>query len=144
LSWCNQTVQSTVNGHQDPDTRTSSRELAADVMQGVQRLVNLEIALAKQELKEIAIHNLIALACMAAAALLAITVVLVAVPVLIVEVVPWHWQAAAVWALAYGLIAGGLALYGKSRLSLRLPSRTIESLKENKEWALHQLRSTKR
>jgi len=137
-------VQSTVNGHQDTGTRTSSRELAADVMQLVQRLVSLEIALAKQELKEIAIRNLIALPCMAATALLAILAVLVAVPVLIVELVPWHWQAAAVWAVVYGLVAGGLALYGKSRLSLRLPSRTIESLKENKEWALHQLRSARR
>jgi VIT1/CCC1 family predicted Fe2+/Mn2+ transporter len=133
-----------VNGHQDTGTRTSSRELAADVMQLVQRLVSLEIALAKQELKEIAIRNLIALPCMAATALLAILAVLVAVPVLIVELVPWHWQAAAVWAVVYGLVAGGLALYGKSRLSLRLPSRTIESLKENKEWALHQLRSARR
>ena len=133
-----------MNGHQDTGTRTSSRGLASDVMQGVRRLVSLEIALAKQELKEIAIGNLIALACMAAAALLAILAVLVAVPVFIVQLVPWHWQAAVAWAVAYGLVAGGLALYGKSRLSLRLPSKTIESLKENKEWALHQLRSTKR
>jgi hypothetical protein len=58
--------------------------------------------------------------------------------------VPWHWQAALVWIAAYALLAGGLALYGRSRLSLRLPSRTIASLKENKEWALHQLRSTRR
>jgi VIT1/CCC1 family predicted Fe2+/Mn2+ transporter len=144
LSWCNQAVQSTVNGHQDTATRTSSRELAADVMQGVQRLVSLEIALAKQELKEIAIRNLIAVACMAAAGLLAILAVFVAVPVLVVALVPWHWQAALVWAIAYGLVAVGLALYGKSRLSLRMPSRTMDSLKENKEWALHQLRSTKR
>jgi hypothetical protein len=137
-------VQATVNGHHPPGARTSSRELAADAVQGVQRLVSLEIALAKQELREIAIVNLIALACIAAAGLLAILALFVAVPVLVVALVPWHWQAALVWAVAYALIAGGLALFGKSRLSLRLPSRTIESLKENKEWALHQLRSTKR
>ena len=137
-------MQATVNGHQTPGPRTPSRELAADVVQGVQRLVSLEIALAKQELREIAIVNLIALACMAAAGLLAILALFVAVPVLIVALVPWHWQAALVWVAAYALIAGGLALFGKSRLSLRMPSRTIESLKENKEWALHQLRSTKR
>ena len=133
-----------MNGHQDTATRASSRELAADAVQAVQRLVSLEIALAKQELKEIAIVNLIALACMAAAGLLAILALLVAIPVLVVALVPWHWQAALVWVVAYALIGGGLALYGKSRLSLRMPSRTIESLKENKEWALHQLRSTKR
>ncbi|HEY2597764.1 MAG TPA: phage holin family protein [Candidatus Dormibacteraeota bacterium] len=137
-------MQATVNGHQDTGTRTSSRELAADVVQGVQRLVSLEVALAKQELREIAIVNLIAIACMAAASLLAILALLVAVPVLIVTLVPWHWQAALVWAAAYALIAGGLALFGKSRLSLRLPSRTIESLKENRKWALHQLKSTKK
>ena len=133
-----------MNGHQDTGARASSRELAADAMQGVQRLVSLEIALAKQELKEIAIVNLIAAACIAAAGLFAILALLVAVPVLVVALVPWHWQAALVWVATYALLAGGLALYGKSRLSLRMPSRTIESLKENKEWALHQLRSTKR
>lgn len=137
-------MQSTVNGHPDSGTRASSRALAADAMQGVQRLVSLEIALAKQELKEIAIVNLIAVACMAVGGLLAILAVLVALPVLIVAAVPWHWQAALVWVVAYALIAGGLVLYGKSRLSLRMPSRTIDSLKENKEWALHQLRSTRR
>jgi Flp pilus assembly protein TadB len=80
----------------------------------------------------------------APAGLLAILALLVAVPVLVVAVVPWHWQAALVWVVAYALLAGVLTLYGKSRLSIRMPSRTIESLKENKEWALHQLRSTRK
>jgi hypothetical protein len=137
-------VQSTLNGHPDTGGRVSSRELAAEAIQRIQRLVSLEIALAKQELKEIAMVNLVATACLAAAGLLAILAVLVAVPVLIVVLVPWHWQAALVWAVAYALIAATLALYGKSRLSVRLPTRTIESLKENKEWALHPLRSTRR
>jgi VIT1/CCC1 family predicted Fe2+/Mn2+ transporter len=132
------------NGRHDTEPRASSRELAADVMQSAQRLVSLEIALAKQELREIAMTNIIAAACLAAAGLIAVLAVLVALPVLVVVAVPWHWEAALVWAIAYVLIAAGLALYGKSRLSLRLPNRTLESLKENKEWALHQLRSTKR
>jgi uncharacterized membrane protein YqjE len=140
----NESVQSTVNGHQDGATHASSRELAAGVIQGVQRLVGLEVELAKQELKEIAIANLIAAACIAIAGLLAILAVFVGLPVLIVLLVPWHWQAAIVWIAAYMLMAGGLAVYGKSRFSLRMPSRTIESLKENREWALHQLRSTRR
>jgi VIT1/CCC1 family predicted Fe2+/Mn2+ transporter len=137
-------VQSTLNGSQDTGTRASSRELAAEAIQGVQRLVSLEIALAKQELKEIAMRNLIAAVCIAAAGLFAILAVLVAVPVLIVVLVPWHWQAALIWAVVYALMAGAVALYGKSRLSVRLPTRTLDSLKENKEWALHQLRSTRR
>lgn len=113
-------------------------------MQGVQRLVSLEIALAKQELREIAIVNLIAAACIVAAGLLAIIALLVALPVLVVVLVPWHWQAALIWAVAYALIAAGLAIYGKSRLSMRLPTRTLESLKENKAWALHRLKSTRK
>jgi len=137
-------VQTTVNGHNGTGSSASSRELAVEALQRVQRLVGLEIALAKQELKEIAIVNLIAVACLAAGGLLAILALLVAIPVLVVALVPWHWQAALVWAVAYIMIAVGLAFYGKSRLRLRMPSRTIESLKENKEWALHQLRSTKR
>ncbi|HEY8634455.1 MAG TPA: phage holin family protein [Candidatus Dormibacteraeota bacterium] len=133
-----------VNGHSATQARVSSRELAADAVQSVQRLVSLEIALAKQELREIATTNLIAGACIAAAGFFAILALFVAVPVLVVVAVPWHWQAALAWAVAYAAIASGLALYGRSRLSLRLPTRTLESLKENKEWALHQLRSTRR
>jgi len=133
-----------VNGHQTTSARASSREIAADAVQSVQRLVGLEIALAKQELREMVMTNVIAVACIASAGLFAILALLVAVPVLVVVLVPWHWEAALVWAVAYALIALGLALYGRSRLSLRLPTRTLESLKENKEWALHQLRSTKK
>jgi len=133
-----------VNGDTDTGTRVPSRVLAADAIQGVQRLVSLEIALAKQELREIAITNLIAAVCIAVAGLLAILACLVALPVLVVVLVPWHWQAALVWAAAYAFAAGGLAVYGKSRLSMHLPTRTLESLNENKEWALHQLRSIRR
>jgi cytochrome c biogenesis protein CcdA len=133
-----------VNGHTKSDARTSSRELAADAVQTVHRLVSLEIALAKQELRETVKTNVIAAVCLVAAGLIAVLALLVAVPVFVVVAVPWHWEAALVWAIAYALIAGGLALYGRSRLRLKLPTRTIESLKENKEWALHQLRSTKR
>ena len=132
------------NGQHSTEARASSRDIAADVVQSAHRLVGLEIALAKQELREIAMTNIIAAACLAAAGLIAILAVLVALPVLVVVAVPWHWEAALGWVIAYVLIAAGLGLYGKSRLSLRLPARTLESLKENKEWALHQLRSTRR
>jgi Putative Actinobacterial Holin-X, holin superfamily III len=139
-------VQSTVNGNGQPAThaRVSSRDVAADAVQIVQRLVSLEIALAKQELREIATANLIAAACIASGGFFAILALFVAVPVVVVVAVPWHWQAALSWVIAYAAIAAGLALYGKSRLSLRLPTKTLDSLKENKQWALHHLRSTKR
>jgi cytochrome c biogenesis protein CcdA len=137
-------VQTAVNGQPHSSARASSGELVAAAMQNAQRLVDLEIALAKQELREIAIANIIATACIALAGILAMLALLVALPVFVVVLVPWHWQAALIWAGAYVVIASGLALYGRSRLSLRLPPRTLESLKENKDWALHRLKSTSR
>jgi hypothetical protein len=42
------------------------------------------------------------------------------------------------------LLGIGLALLGKSRFALKIPDRTVASLKENKEWALRKMRSTVR
>ena len=80
--------------------------------------------------------------CFAAAGLMAVLALLVAVPVIVVMLVPWHWEAAVVWAVAYALIASVLALYGRARLHIGLPEKTIASLKETKTWALQRMRST--
>lgn len=109
-----------------------------------QRLIALEIALAKQELKELAARNAIAVGLIAFGGLLATLAVLVATPVLIVMLVPWKWEAAAVWVAAYLLIGAALILIGKARLQVKLPPRTIESLKENKEWVLRRVKSNGR
>jgi cytochrome c biogenesis protein CcdA len=118
-----------------------SGPLAAAVVQDLNRLVSLEVDLAKQELKELAVTNGIAAASFAVAGILAGIALLVAVPVIVVVAVPWHWQAAVVWAVAYALIAAGLALYGRMRLRVSMPQKTITSLKETKEWALQRMRS---
>ncbi len=120
---------------------SSARGLIASVISDAQRLVSLEVALAKQEAKELATGNAIGAAILAVGGLLVMLGVLVALPSLAVVLLPWHWQAAAVWAGAYILIGVVLVLVGKSRLQLRLPPRTIGSLKENKEWALRRVRS---
>jgi len=127
-----------------PSATPKSGELAAEVVQDVNRLVGLEIALAKQELKELAIRNAIAAACIAAGGLFAMLALLVAVPVAVVMLVPWHWEAAAVWAVLYLLLAAVLALYGRARLRITLPTKTVASLKETKTWALQRMRSTGR
>jgi len=124
--------------------RTDSRSIASEVVHDVRRLVDLEVMLAKQELKELAITNAVAAACAAAAAIFAVIALLVAVPVLVVVAVPWKWEAALAWAVTYLVIAAGLALYARRRLALHAPRRTLDSLKENKEWVLRQLRSTGR
>jgi hypothetical protein len=76
--------------------------------------------------------------------LLIILGVMVAIPVLIVVLVPWHWLAAMAWIVLCVLLGIGLMLAGKARFALKLPARTLASLKENKEWALRQMRSTVR
>jgi hypothetical protein len=73
-----------------------------------------------------------------------ILAILVAVPSLVVNLVPWHWQAAAVWAGGYAVIGAVLLLVARSRFQVRLPKRTLESLKESKEWALRRVRSNNR
>jgi hypothetical protein len=121
-----------------------SSDLAAALVHDAQRMVALEVALAKQEVKDLALANAIAAGLVVFGAVLAALGVLVAIPALVVFLVPWHWQAAAVWAVAYVLLGIGLAMFGKSRFALRLPPRTLETLKENKEWALRRMRSTVR
>jgi Putative Actinobacterial Holin-X, holin superfamily III len=119
----------------------TARGLIASVVSDAQRLIALEVALAKQEAKELATGNAIALGIIAFGGLLLILGVLVALPALAVWLLPWHWQAAAVWAASYLVIGLLLIIVGRTRLALRLPPRTIESLKENKEWALRRVRS---
>jgi putative superfamily III holin-X len=126
------------------DHRVSSRGLITSVIGDAQRLVALEVALAKQELKELATRNAIAAGLMAFGGLLVLLAVLVAVPSLVVILLPWHWQAAAVWIGAYVLIGALLVLAGRARMRISLPPRTVESLKENKEWALRRVRSNGR
>lgn len=121
-----------------------SGDLAAEVARDAKRLVNLEIALARQEIKDLVLANAIAAGMMAGGGLLLILGVVVAIPVLIVVLVPWHWLAALAWIVLYGLLGIGLMLAGKARFALKLPARTLASLKENKEWALRQMRSTVR
>ncbi|MGH7764998.1 MAG: phage holin family protein [Candidatus Dormibacteraceae bacterium] len=114
------------------------------MMQDAHRLVSLEIALARQEVKDLVVANAIAVGMMAAGGLLVILAMMVAVPTLVVILVPWHWQAATAWIALYTVLGLAFALSGKSRLQIQLPAKTIASLKENKEWALRRMRSTVR
>jgi hypothetical protein len=119
----------------------SARGLIASVVVDAQRLVALEVALAKQELKELATANAIAAAVIALGGLLIVLGVLVAAPVLVMALAGWSWQAAAVWLAAYVVLGLLLVVIGRSRLHLRPPPRTLESLKENKQWVLRHVRS---
>jgi hypothetical protein len=57
-----------------------------------------------------------------------------------------NWLAALVVAAVYGAIAGGLYVTGKERVAQAGPAKpeqTIETLKEDVEWAKHPTRSAK-
>ena len=116
----------------------SSAELAADIVESAQQLVRLEIALAKQEAKELAIRNGVAIGMMAAGGLLVMLTVFVAVPVTIVMAFD-SWLAALGWVILYAVVAAILIVVGKSRLKFEAPQRTISSLKETRAWLVHQL-----
>ncbi|HYU62187.1 MAG TPA: phage holin family protein [Verrucomicrobiae bacterium] len=135
-------MQAEKTGHRDDGM--NSRRLIASVVSDVQQLVTLEVALARQELKELAARNAIAAAMVTFGAMLLVLAVFVVTPALVVVLVPWHWQAAAVWLAAYLVSGLVLVLVGKSRIQLRLPPRTMETLKESKEWALRRVRSNGR
>jgi len=88
--------------------------------------------------------NAIAAGMVVSGGLLVILSLLVAIPSLVVILVPWHWQAAVAWILLYVSAGIGLVMFGKTRFELKLPVKTLTSLKENKEWALRQMKSTVR
>ena len=134
----------TPNDTQSPETAAKSGDLAAEVVHDARRLVNLEIALAKQEILDLVLANAIAAGMVAGGGLLLILGLLVSVPTLVVVLVPWHWQATLAWIVMYVLLGIGLMLAGKARFALKLPARTLASLKENKEWAIRKMRSTAR
>lgn len=117
----------------------TTSELAADIVESAQQLVRLEISLAKQEVKELAVQNGIAIGLLAGAGFFAALTLLVALPVLIIVLVPAHWIAALIWVALYFVLALGMGLVGRSRLAIRPPQRTLASLKETKAWVLHQL-----
>src|ERR1700737_4011903 len=62
----------------------SSAQLASDIVESAQQLVRLEIALAKQEVKELAIRNGIAFGALAVAGVFVLMALLVALPVLLI------------------------------------------------------------
>jgi putative superfamily III holin-X len=110
----------------------STGELASGIVEDAQRLVRLEIELAKTELKEMALRNAVAFGMLFVTATLVFVAVLVAVPVTLV-LLGGHWWWGLVWIGAYLLVGIVLALIGVKMLKLK-PQRTLDSMQETKEW----------
>ena len=122
----------------------SSAELAQDIVHEAQDLIQLEVALAKQELRELAMRNGIAAGLLAFGALLLVLAVFVALPVVLVLRAEDPVLAALIWLGAYVVAGAILLLAGRLLLRLEAPRRTLASLEETKRWALRQIRSNDR
>ncbi len=122
----------------------SSAELAQGIVREAQDLVRLEVKLAKQEVRELAIRNGIAVGMLVFGALLLMLALLVALPVLIVVLSGHLVLGALIWLGAYVLVGAALLLAGRLALRLEAPRRTLASLEETKRWVLRQIRSNER
>ncbi len=119
----------------------SSAELAQEIVHEAQQLVRLEVQLAKQELKELAVRNGIAIGLLTFGGLLLAMALFVALPVFLVLLWDNHVVGAAIWLGAYALLGVVLLVAGRLALRLQPPRRTLTSLEETKTWALRQIRS---
>ncbi len=122
--------------------------LISGVIKDLQDLLRGEVQLAKTELKEDASALGKGAGLLGAAAifgLLGLIFTLLAVMYLLDKVVQL-WIAAGIVGLSVLAIAAILGLIGKNRLSASnlKPEQTIETLKEDKEWASQQISSVKR
>jgi ABC-type tungstate transport system substrate-binding protein len=123
-----------------------------DVAQEARQLGQLQLQLAKQELREILVRNGMGLAVAVIGVVLLALAALVALPVFLVLRSPDRVAAALVWlvvdaGLGLLMILVGLLLARKllSRPSpRRLLPRTFAAFEENQAWLLRQLRSNGR
>jgi hypothetical protein len=124
-------------------TAAPSKELAKGLVDDAQKLVEVQIALAKAEVRGLVVRNGVAVGMFAFAALLLVLAIFVAIPVLVVVWLPQHVLVAAIWIGAYVLVAIILAVVGRFTLKLQPPVRTIAALKETKEWLVRQISSAR-
>jgi hypothetical protein len=131
-------------GNSPAEAPPSARGLATGLVNDAQQMAQLQLELAKQELKELAIRNGIAAGMIAAATWLLLLALFVMLPLVVVTWRPDHLR----WALIFlgGYLGAGVVLAVAGRFLLRLepPRRTLETLKETKEWVLRQISSNGR
>lgn len=126
-------------------TEERSTDLAQDVVRDAQRLIQQEIGLAKQEAKEFAVRDGVAIGLLAGGGMLALFGLLVGIPLLAAWLVQTALAGLIVCAV-YIVLGAILALVGKARLKIPKPAelRTVASLKETRDWVLRQIKSNAR
>ena len=122
--------------------------LITGIIKDLQDLLRAEVQLAKTELREDAGALGKALAFIAAGAFIGLVgfIFMIQAIVWILDEFVNDWIAAGIVALALLLIAAILAMSGRSKLSHASlkPEQTIDTLKEDQQWAKQQINSAKR
>ena len=118
----------------------STAELVKDLTREVSQLVRQEMALAKAEMTEKGKKAGVGAGLLSGAAVLALAAVGGSMTslILLLDLVMPSWLAAIIVTVAYGIGAALLGLRGKERLGEAAPpapERTIESVKEDIQWA---------
>ena len=118
----------------------STAELVKELSHEVSQLVREEIALAKAEMTQKGKHAGIGAGMLSGAAVLALAAVGGSMAFLMLVLDSWMpgWLAALIVTIAYAAAAALLALRGKERISHATPpapTQTIESVKEDVQWA---------
>lgn len=103
------------------------------------RLVELEIMLARQELKALLKRNAIAAGMLAVAGVSCLMFLIIG-QVWLIAVLPRHALSAGVIAGLWLIAGAALGLLGKARLKIEPPKATLESLKEDLEWVKQQIK----
>jgi len=119
--------------------------LLGDLLKDLQRMVRGEIALARAEVREDVSQAGKGAAAMAIAAIVGLTgfIFLMLAATYVLNLWVRMWIAAGIVAVVLLVIAGILAMSAKAKLSAAnlKPEQTIESMKENQEWAKQQINS---
>ena len=115
-------------------------ELMKELSEQTSRLVRQELELARLELTRKAKHAGVGAGMFGGAGAIGIFALgaLTAALVLALATAVTDWLAALIVAALYGLVAGGLALSGKSKLQEAtppVPEQAAESVKEDVQWA---------
>jgi len=131
--------------HREPRERPVG-ELLRDLSQQTSTLVHQEIELAKAELAQKAKQAGVGAGMFGGAAVVGLLSLgaLTACFVAALATVMATWLAALIVAVVYAAIAGALALVGKRRIKQATPAapeQTIETLKEDVQWAKTRARS---
>jgi uncharacterized membrane protein YqjE len=124
-------------------------ELLRELSNQTTTLVKQELELAKAEMREKGKRAGVGLGLWGASGVVALLALgaLTAFFILVLDEVMPDWLAALIVAAVYGAIAGVLYLQGRERVEEAgspVPEQTVETVKEDVQWAKDQTRSAKR